>query len=219
MSVGRLYGHSNPRVDKSRIVAKLSEIAIDWDDTFTFGVSNKTDEYLTKFPLGQVPAFESNDGLLLTESSAIPFYLANLNDKNPLLGKNKAELAKIHQYAFYIETQYVPSFVTIIKLGFNQIPYHPTVEKDATEKVDKAYSFFDSELKSKSYLVGDALTLADILVGENLAFSYSKFMDEAYRNRFPNLTKYLLNYRNHAKIKEVVGELELCRTPLKPQST
>ena len=42
-----------------------------------FGESNKKPEFLNKFPLGKVPAFEGSDGVLLTESNAIAYYVAN----------------------------------------------------------------------------------------------------------------------------------------------
>ena len=42
-----------------------------------FGESNKKPDFLKKFPLGKVPAFEGSDGLLLTESNAIAYYVAN----------------------------------------------------------------------------------------------------------------------------------------------
>ena len=42
-----------------------------------FGETNKSAEFLKKFPLGKVPAFEGSDGLTLTESNAIAYYVAN----------------------------------------------------------------------------------------------------------------------------------------------
>ena len=42
-----------------------------------FGETNKKPEFLNKFPLGKVPAFEGSDGVLLTESNAIAYYVAN----------------------------------------------------------------------------------------------------------------------------------------------
>lgn len=57
-----------------RLTAKLSNVHIDYDEAFEFGKSNKTPEYLAKFPLGQTPGFESADGLRLTESTAIAFH-------------------------------------------------------------------------------------------------------------------------------------------------
>ena len=44
---------------------------------FVFGETNKTPAFLKKFPLGKVPAFEGSDGVLLTESNAIAYYVAN----------------------------------------------------------------------------------------------------------------------------------------------
>lgn len=55
---------------------------------FTMRETNTTPEFLAKFPLGKVPAFEGADGFLLTESLAIAYYVAQAGPKaDQLLGK------------------------------------------------------------------------------------------------------------------------------------
>ena len=44
---------------------------------FVLGETNKSAEFLAKFPLGKVPAFASADGKNIFESNAIAYYLAN----------------------------------------------------------------------------------------------------------------------------------------------
>lgn len=55
---------------------------------FTMRETNKSPEFVTKFPLGKVPAFEGADGFCLTESIAIANYIAQSGPKaGQLLGK------------------------------------------------------------------------------------------------------------------------------------
>ena len=62
---------------KAEIAAKYSGAKLTVSKDFKFGETNKSAEFLKKFPLGKVPAFEGSDGTLLTESNAIAYYVAN----------------------------------------------------------------------------------------------------------------------------------------------
>lgn len=55
------------------MVAKFAGLEVECV-SIEMGKQNKTPEYLQKFPLGKVPAFEGADGYLLTESTAICLY-------------------------------------------------------------------------------------------------------------------------------------------------
>ncbi|KAJ9065303.1 hypothetical protein DSO57_1021073 [Entomophthora muscae] len=217
MSAGILHGpKGNPRVHKVLITAKLSSIPIDHDQTFELGKDNKTPDYLAKFPLGQVPAFEIKDGPVLTESNAIAFYVASLKENNPLLGKGKDELAKIYQYSFMVETQVVSQAVNILLPNWGKLPYDETLVNGAYEKLESMFEYLNKEIAGKKYLVGDHLTLADIFVCANLNFIYKYILIEEKRNKVPNLTNYYLAYRAIPEIKELEGEVQLALSQPKP---
>merc|ERR1712025_677530 len=72
MVAGTLYTYpDNFRAFKALIAAKYSGAQVAVAKDFVFGETNKSAEFLKKFPLGKVPAFEGSDGLILTESNAI----------------------------------------------------------------------------------------------------------------------------------------------------
>ena len=64
---------------------------------FVFGETNKKPDFLKKFPLGKVPAFEGSDGVLLTESNAIAYYVANDELRG---GTDAAARAQVHFTTF-----------------------------------------------------------------------------------------------------------------------
>merc|ERR1712014_436881 len=69
---GTLFTYpDNFRAQKAEIAAKYSGAKLTVSKDFKFGEANKSAEFLKKFPLGKVPAFEGSDGTLLTESNAI----------------------------------------------------------------------------------------------------------------------------------------------------
>jgi elongation factor 1-gamma len=64
-----------PRSFKALIAAQYNDLKLELLPDFEFGKSNKTPEFLKKFPLGKTPTFESTDGsVLLCESNAIAYY-------------------------------------------------------------------------------------------------------------------------------------------------
>ncbi|KIO11413.1 hypothetical protein M404DRAFT_127786, partial [Pisolithus tinctorius Marx 270] len=60
--------------------ADLSGLDIDVPH-FEFGVTNRTPEFLEKFPLGKIPAFEDNTGFALVEGIAIARHGKSLTTK------------------------------------------------------------------------------------------------------------------------------------------
>lgn len=71
---GKIYTYpNNRRVQKALIAAKYNGLTIDVPE-FAMGTENKSADYLAKFPMGRVPAFEDANGNSLFESGAIAYY-------------------------------------------------------------------------------------------------------------------------------------------------
>ncbi|KAI9292860.1 glutathione S-transferase [Neoconidiobolus thromboides FSU 785] len=208
-AVGRLHSIPNyERANKILIAAKLSNVEIDYDPNFKFGVDNKTEEYIAKFPLGQAPAFESKDGLLLTESDAITFYIASQKENNPLLGSNKNDYAKILQYSYYGATQITPPALQLYMPLFGFAEYDKKVEETAYTRIDKALSYLDNEIKGKEYLVGNHITLADVFMFCVMDGLYRMFYTKEHRDQYPNFSSYFERISQIPEVKEVVGEFK-----------
>lgn len=74
VAIGKIYTYpNNPRVFKALIAAKYNGQTVE-ESIVQMGVDNKKPEFLTKFPLGKVPAFEGSDHFTLFESNAIAQY-------------------------------------------------------------------------------------------------------------------------------------------------
>lgn len=93
--------------------------------------------------------------------------------------------------------------------------YDAAVEEKAYQGLNRALEYLDKEFEGKSFLVGSSLTLADIVVGEDLGIVYAMILDEPYRNKYPNLTRFYQAYREIAEVKEVGGPIRLADKPLK----
>ncbi|KAJ9583265.1 hypothetical protein L9F63_022398, partial [Diploptera punctata] len=94
---------NNSRAYRALIAAKFSGKNISVSPTFEMGKTNKNRDYVDKFPLGQVPAFEEN-GALLFESNAISYYLSN----SQLRGDTPFSESQILQWISYADNDIVP---------------------------------------------------------------------------------------------------------------
>ena len=80
MAAGTLYTYpENWRAFKALIAAQYSGAQVrvlSAPPHFHFGQTNRTPEFLRKFPAGKVPAFEGDDGFCVFESNAIAYYVS-----------------------------------------------------------------------------------------------------------------------------------------------
>lgn len=72
--IGKIYGDLRQYQTKAILSAAIiSGLEIEQPLT-EFGITNKSPEFIRKFPLGRIPSFEDNEGLKLTEGVAIARY-------------------------------------------------------------------------------------------------------------------------------------------------
>lgn len=208
--IGKLYTYEhNPRAFKALIAAKYNNVEIELP-AFQFGVTNKEASFLQKFPFGKVPAFETAHGDCIFESNAIAHYVAKHNKQTTLFGDGSAtQEALIQTYINVAENEIAPAAATWIYpiLGF--IPYSEANTKKAKEDITKTLTTLNKILATRTYLVGEAVTLADIHVAVALLFLYKLVLDPAARAPFVNVNRYFLTLVNQPEFKQVIGEVHL----------
>jgi elongation factor 1-gamma len=206
MAAGTLYTYPDSfRAQKILIAAEYSGTKINVPP-FTVGKDNKTQEFLKKFPLGKVPAFETSDGKYLYESNAIAHYVSN--DK--LLGANKFDAALIQQYVNFADQEILPAAATWVfpTLGLRQ--FHKQEADKAMEDIKKCMTVLNNALLTRTFLVGERVTLADIAVCCNLVLLYKQVMEPSFRAPFTNVNRWFMTVVNQPQCKKVLGEVKLC---------
>lgn len=188
---------------------------------FQMGVTNRTPEFLAKFPLGKVPAFETADGSLhLTEAQAIARYIADSGPKaDQLLGEDAKTRALIEMWACLADQELAPNFVAPLLMAVRKMAEYPYDEKRYTANLaalERATKRVATELKDgRKFLVGGKLTLADIMVVSVLQAATKYFVDEAMRKELPGVEEYLRGILEVPELKAAFGGLELCQTRVK----
>lgn len=172
-------------------------------ENFEWGKTNKTPEYLAKFPLGKVPALETTSGFCLIESNAIAFYLAECGSKREqLLGNNREERALVQQWIFFTELQLEKTFIKLAAWRIGLAAYETAEEEKSAGEAIRWLDYIEAHLKEKKWLVNDGAgpSLADITVGSSMYFGLSLYVDAEMRTGYPNIVKW---YESLASVPEL----------------
>ncbi|KAI1110857.1 glutathione S-transferase [Nemania sp. NC0429] len=211
---GKIHSYpSNFRALRALIIADLNGLEIEIPP-FTMSETNRTPEFLAKFPLGKIPAFEGADGFLLTESIAIATYIAKSGPKaGQLLGADAQSQAKITQWTVFTETElFSTGFVPLAMTILGVIPLDVKRFNDSMASFDRNLKFIEVSLKGrKKHLVGDTMTLADLMITSFFYYGFKYMVGAEERKALPNLTAYVQHYAALPEFKKHYGELELCK--------
>jgi glutathione S-transferase len=138
------------------------------------GGTNRSEDFLTVNPLGEVPVLELDDGTRLTESLAICRYLEALHPEPCLLGDGTLEQARIESlvlrlmFRAYVPTTQAFRHTHRFWVGrITQVPeYGVLARADALEEWQR----MDALLADRPFIAGDRFSLADIVGFTTLEF-------------------------------------------------
>jgi len=199
----------NFRAFKALLAAQYSGVQLNVDKSFKYGVTNKTEEFQKKFPLGKLPLLVTADGQHLFESNAIAFHLAN----EQLRGANTTVQTQVVQWTSFADAELFPAVATevFVKTG---VVKRPEEEVKATEQqLKQLITFVDQSLANRTYLVGDNVTLADLSVVGLLVALFQHSWTQTERAAFANLNKWFENLIAQPQFKAALGDLKLKAAP------
>merc|ERR1711902_398280 len=173
---------------------------------FVFGETNVSKEFLAKFPSGKVPAFESDDGLCLFESNAIAYYVANDQLRG---GKDAVAQCQVLQWLNFADSDILPAACTWVFPCLGIMQFNKSATERAKEDVKKAMTALNDHLLHHTYLVGERVTLADVVVACTMLSLYQNVLDPGFRKPFGNVNRWFTTIINQPQVKKVVGAVAL----------
>jgi len=215
--IGTLYTDvNNKRARLPLVVAAYAGLELTVPE-LTFGVTNKEAGYLAKFPQGKVPSFESTDGVNIFEVSAINRYLAALAPNSGLLGKDLKEAALIDQFIHLAEEEVGENARITLKLTLGKItPYNKPLQTAVHEAELRALATLEKHISTRTFFVGDRITLADITVASNVIRSFSLSVPPNERQQFPNLLRHMETIANNKKMSKILLPIVLATAAPQP---
>jgi hypothetical protein len=92
----------------------------------------------------------------------------------------------------------------------------PQATEAAKAEIAKAFKHLEDRLKVSDFLMGDSVTLADIVVTCSLKEGFARIFDPAFRKPFPKTTQWFERCVGMAQFKAVLGDVKLCAQASKP---
>ncbi|MCG9720535.1 glutathione S-transferase family protein [Shewanella sp. Isolate7] len=168
-----LYG--TPRSRALRVSWLLEELGIDWQFHFiNFAKGdNRSEAFLAMNPSGKVPVIQ-DDELVLTESAGICQYLAEKYGKGQFLPTpGTPEAGHYHQWMSFIICELEQPLWTMGKHKFAlpEAQRHPSILPIAVWEFDKAAALAENMLPDTPYLLGDEVSVADIMLAHTLMWA------------------------------------------------
>ncbi len=166
----------NPRVVRMFMAERgidLPKVEIDLR-----GGENRREPYLNKNPAGQSPALELDDGTVLSEITAICEYLDEITPGPSLIGATPEERAETRMWTRRLDLNIVEPMANGFRYGDglrmfqNRIHCIPQAADDLKQIAQEKLAWLDGLMTGKTFVCGDRLTLADILL-----FCFLDFFD------------------------------------------
>lgn len=172
-------------------------------------------EFRAMNPHGRVPVID-DDGTIVWESHAILRYLAARYGRGTFWQDDPALRSLSDRWMDWAHTTLQPDFLSGVFWGFYRTPEAQRNLPAIRNKValcTQHFTLLDRHLKDRAFMLGDALTLADIPLGTHL---YRYFNLEIDRPRVPSVEAWYARlqdreaYRTHIMVPfaELYGRLD-----------
>ncbi|KAH9406166.1 Translation elongation factor [Tyrophagus putrescentiae] len=132
---------------------------------------------------GKIPSLEVSGSSALFDSSAIAYYLSNAQLRG---GDNELSQAQVLQWKATLES--------------------------AKAEAKTSLKLLNDYLLTRTYLVGEQITLADIAVAVSLLPLYQYVLEPSVRSAFGNLNRWFTTLVNQKEFAAVLGKVELCES-------
>ncbi|XP_058771858.1 elongation factor 1-gamma-like [Vicia villosa] len=197
---------ASKNVFKTLIAAEYVGVKVELAPGFQMGVSNKTPEFLKLNPIGKVPVLETPEGAVF-ESNAIARYVARLGENN-LFGSSPIDQAHVDQWIDFSSLEIDANLSKLFIPRLGKAPYIPLVEESAFSSLKRAFEALNTHLAHNTYLVGDSVTLADIITTSNLWLGFSKLLVKSFTSEFPHVERYFWTLVNQPNFRKIIGQVK-----------
>jgi glutathione S-transferase len=158
----------NPRVVKMFIAEKgldIPRVEVD-----LMGGENRKEPHLQKNPAGQLPVLELEDGQIVSEILPICEYIEEVHPTPALIGSTAKERAETRMWTRRIDLNICEPmangfrFSNGLQLFQNRVHCIPQAADDLKAIAADRLTWLDGLVAGRDYIVGDRITLADILL-------------------------------------------------------
>ncbi len=128
-----------------------------------------TPEFLALNPFHHIPVLV-DDEFSLFESLAILDYLEAKYPNPSLVPSDPQDLGRVKMINLVTLNELLPAMVPLLRQSMGFITLDESAQTQAQEKLATVLNFFETTMGDRSYIVGQTLTLGDIVAGTMVGF-------------------------------------------------
>ena len=177
--------HGSSRSRTMRVLWMAAELGLDFEhDPVAFDDPRlKSDAFLRLNPAGAIPTIE-DDGFAVSESLAINLYLAKRHGLGGLYPTLPQDEAGVWRWSLWAQGQLEPWVMRDIRLT----EFRRAVAEFAASEIATSLITLNRALAGRSWLVGEAFTVADLNIAGVLSPSRAEHLD---LTPYPNVAAWL----------------------------
>ena len=192
-----IYGDSiSGNCLKVKWTADLLGLSYRWIETSALTGETRTPAYLAMNPAGQVPLVRFADATILAQSNAIILHFA---EGSPLTPTDAHQRAKMYEWMFWEQYSHEP-YVAVARFQVRYLGKPASeIEPRIVERGKGALKLLEDSLSGRDFLVGDALSLADIALVAYTRVAHEGGFD---MRDYPAVQRWIARVEEAARIKD-----------------
>uniref|UniRef100_A0A8C2KMU6 Valine--tRNA ligase n=1 Tax=Cyprinus carpio TaxID=7962 RepID=A0A8C2KMU6_CYPCA len=155
-------------------------------------------------------------GTVLTGANAVSWYLAAAGKRT---GSEKKQESQVWQWLSFAENELTPvaCAVTFPLLGIMGVD--KKLQQSSRAELLRVLKALDETLAPRTFLVGEAVTLADIAVSVAALLPFKYALEPVDRKSLVNVTRWFNTCMNQPQFLKVLGKISLCEkmVPVTPK--
>lgn len=159
-------------------------------------------------PLGKIPAL-TDDGVAIPDSSAICGYIEKKHPDVPMYPSDPAGYGRALWYEDWADNELPKATAALFfnRIAVRMMKREPdeTVIQNIIDNVQPGiFEYLEAEIGDKTYLVGDAFSIADIAV--TCQFIQMMYSGESLpAQSHPNITRFVTNHMHRDSFKSLIN--------------
>ncbi|KAN0136621.1 hypothetical protein V8E53_005668 [Lactarius tabidus] len=156
--------------------------------------------------LVKTPTLTSKDGFSVFGVNAIGCYIAAQDPNSTLFSQEAGDPALIDQWIEFVDSEIARYNTLILQLVKGAIsPYNKPIHTVFQERITSSLTILEKHLATRTFLVSERITLADVTLTAELQSVFSTTVDAPLRSKFPNLLRHFDTVVNQPKLVPVFG--------------
>lgn len=140
--------------------------------------------------------------------------MIKLSGDESLLGKSNEEFAEILRWASLGNSEILPNITAAFGPLIGRAPFNKKQVDTSCEYIKKVTATIESHLLNYTYLVGDRVTLADLLLCASYFRGFQYLFGTEWMNEFPNVTKWYKTMIKNEFLEPFFGKFEFREKPV-----